>query len=269
MREDMSKIFTRRQHRRSRGWRKELGKGQSRRIASTPLEDLPHFEAMSADKGFRKRRLGHGPMRKYLQSQTGRLWSEVFSEICAQCDLRSAAQKQFRQSLAVAENVVLKDGKPYESSGRYQVWHRSVWVHPQTGILMAAAAPAKRCYSAESGARRWRFSGFEKHRIDREHRLVFLENLEEPAWYVVKLAALPDTVSDQYEWLVVDAVLRCSLDDWHREELRAEWGGDFYAVQKYRAGGKLIRRYTGKSKSKRVDAHDYRLSPGRTAQAKV
>ena len=267
MRQDMSKIFTRRQHRRGSGksWRKIQRKGQSRRINSTPLEELPFFEAMSPEKGFRKRRLGYGPLHKYLRSQAGRLWSEVYSEICAQCDLRSAAQQRFRESLNVEQNVLLIGGKPFEPKGCYQIWHRSHWVHPETGILMAPTEPEKRRYKSEQSTRRRRFSGFEKYRIDREHRLVYLDNLTQPAWYVVKLAAFPELLGCEYDYLIWDVVLDLHPSDWHLHTLRAEWGGDYFAVEKHRAKSKLIRRYTSAKDCKQLSAHDHRLPPGRLA----
>lgn len=96
MRPDMAKVIVERPRVGSRG----KGKPKGYRKALQGLSD----EGLPAREGMRRRWLGQpkalnehlGPLRRYLDSQVGRPWGKVFSEICAHIDRSSAVQDHVR-----------------------------------------------------------------------------------------------------------------------------------------------------------------------------
>jgi hypothetical protein len=108
-------------------------------------------EGLPAREGMKRRHQGHtkslnehlGPLRRYLDSQVGRPWNKVFSEICAHIDRSSAVQDHVRDHVAdyVATHVLEIDGEPCHGAG---FWYgrplREIgWSHwyvcPRSGIL--------------------------------------------------------------------------------------------------------------------------------------
>ena len=62
-----------------------------------------------------------GPLRRYLDSQVGRPWDKVFSEICAHIDRSSAVQDHVRDHVEdyVTVHVILIDGVLCHGEGGY------------------------------------------------------------------------------------------------------------------------------------------------------
>jgi hypothetical protein len=269
MRADMHKVLTRRQSRRSKNWRVDEHKGECRRLGSTPLDELPFFKAMSSRKGFRTRRRGYAPLRKYVASQVGRLWSEVQREICAHNDWRCPAKRELRQSVDVEEDVVLIAGVPH-GKGRWSDYPlQSPWVHPETGILMPNPkqsinqARNQRCRQERKkreDEHQWRH---QQYCIDKTHRLVYLDRWDGTGWFIVTLKPLPQEQPDADDLWPNDVVESCYCSDWEwtRQSMRRRWGAFVYAAEKHRANNKTVRRFTRPKQKPQSDQRVRMRSP--------
>ena len=119
MRSDMAKVIVERP--RIGSSMRGKSKGYRRSLQRLDHEKLPSKE------GIKRRHLGHrkwlnehlGPLRRYLDSQVGRPWNKVFSEICAHINRSSAVQDHVRDHVAdyVATNVIEVDGVPCWGEG--------------------------------------------------------------------------------------------------------------------------------------------------------
>jgi len=267
MRADMHKVFSSSRHRRGRLWSKVKQKGSARARPDIFDEDQPHTERIRNRKGH-SRRQKYDVLRRYIRSQVGRPWSEVYSEICEQLDTRNELQRDVRDWLKgyVEESVVLINGVPHESRGEYRVY--DVWVHPDTGILMKPPAQQPYVLTAEQLAWRERAERERRprYKIDATHRLVWLEGYEVPGrWYVVTLKPLPETLPEEYTDWPHDVVRDwCSSDyQWFRRHQFNEWGDYVYAAEKRPATNKLVRRFTKPQANDDSDDHVVMRSPER------
>ena len=153
MRPDMAKVIVER----PRVGSSMRGKSKGNRKS---LQRLWH-EGLPSHEGIKRRHQGHtkylnehlGPLRRYLDSQVGRPWNKVFSEICAHIDRSSAVQDHVRDHVAeyVAIHVIEIDGVVCFGEGRgygrsLREWGSSHWyVCPRSGILKRNR-PRKRSY---------------------------------------------------------------------------------------------------------------------------
>lgn len=96
--------------------------------------------------GGRRKQFGDhlNPLRRWLETQVGRPWNKVYSELCEKCDQRSFTKEHvhlhvFRDMLQ--DNVVMVDGVAhvrYRWSGLHSIktFKRKVlYVNPNTGLL--------------------------------------------------------------------------------------------------------------------------------------
>lgn len=88
---------------------------------------------------------------KYLKSQVGRPWNQVFSEICSKADCRSKKGHDVRDFIKwnVSTDCVVTDKGIFCYSGRWLGMRpvTGLYVHPETGIL---------CYEDRNNTRvRW------------------------------------------------------------------------------------------------------------------
>jgi hypothetical protein len=267
MRADMHKVFSSSRHRRGQLWNKVKQKGTSRARAHMFDEDNhAYVEPISKRSGFRSRRQKSDVLRRFIRSQVGRPWSQVHSEICARLDMRNEVQRNVRERINwfVEQDVVLVDGVPHDSLARYRV--QSVWVHPDTGILMAP--PKKKPYelSAEQVAYVERQKRLDKprYKIDANHRLVYLEDYgENGRWYVVTLKPLPETEPENYSDYPQDAFSHVWSSDWawtRAQNLRT-WGEYVYAAEKRPASNKLVRRILNAAEREDSDNRVVKRSP--------
>lgn len=138
MRRDMSKVIVERPRR--RGWDTH-GRGR----AQDPDLQVSH-EGMRAPYvrhwGGKELNENLAPLLRFLGSRVGRVWNDVFSEICENIRLTSTVQKHVRDHIAhmVATRVWIDDaGNPWnmESSPRElsQQPYIKYWVDPRDGIL--------------------------------------------------------------------------------------------------------------------------------------
>lgn len=246
MRADMHRVISSSRHRRGKLFNKVKQKGQSRALSRLADDELPHMEPMKSRKGFRSRRQKFDVLKRFVTSQIGRRWADVFSEVCSQMDSRNPLQNEIREwtKRFVDEDVQMLEGVPFERNGRWRV--HGVWVHPKTGVLMAPPAKPRRELTAEESERRRRWKRRASHdsfKIDSNHRLV---HLDDGPWYVVTLKPLPDVEPVEYEHWPVDVMSWGSWGDWiyfrHRQLI--EWGDYVYAAEKRPASNRVIKRYS-------------------------
>lgn len=106
-----------------------------------PVE-MPTYESMKArhvDRKLLNENLS--PLWRFLHRSVGRLWNDVYAEICAAVPKDSAVQRHVFQHLeqAVHKNVRLEaDGNVYTPHRNNPLFGRHTWyVHPEDGTLQA------------------------------------------------------------------------------------------------------------------------------------
>src|ERR1700759_5193114 len=107
MRPDMHKVIVERP--RSNSW---PNKGNRR--ANLPDELLPKFEGIRRPHQNRKgQRDLFGPLRRWVRSQVGRPWNDVYSEACAVIDPGDYVRVHVKTHLLefVERNTFMHDGK--------------------------------------------------------------------------------------------------------------------------------------------------------------
>jgi hypothetical protein len=104
MRSDMAKVIVERP--RVPGWEGSKPKGCQRKLHRLRDDGPPIREGMKARwRGGTKSLNEHlGPLRRYLNSQVGRPWDKVFSEICVHINRNSAVQDHVRDHVDVVLN---------------------------------------------------------------------------------------------------------------------------------------------------------------------
>ena len=190
------------------------------------------------------------PLKRYLERQVGRPWSDVYSEICAVIDTRSTVKQHVRQH--IGDFVALRTRWEASAKGGRVLVHvergllesglrplhdvrQRLYVHPLTGVLLANPWP-KRTYETQGAvARRQEKARAESRRIisadTQWHRLDGL-------WFEVKLAHLPERADgeDTGCWDVVrKRVVRTQgWKYWPEKDGTQDWYGapDVYAVSK-------------------------------------
>jgi hypothetical protein len=150
----MAKVIVERPRYGSRGHKP---KGYQRRLTRLAGESGPVREGMKklwrgGTKGLNEHL---GPLRRFLDSQVGRPWDKVFSEICRHINRNSAVQDHVRDHVDgyVARKVMLVDGVLYQAgAGRFggtmSALQSSAWilwyVCPRTGLLKRNPAAWRR-----------------------------------------------------------------------------------------------------------------------------
>ena len=143
MRPDMDKVIVE---------RPRLGGGLRRPTGSRKRERLALVDLAPGREGYRRRWTGWqkglnehlSPLRRYLQSQVGRPWNKVHSEICERLRLDSAVQSHVLDHLRqyVETNARLINGQLCRPTGqpfvqdRWRPWPL-FFVCPKSGLLKA------------------------------------------------------------------------------------------------------------------------------------
>src|SRR5262245_19799390 len=120
MRPDMSKVIVERPRHGSSD--RTRAKRRRREVRRLGLDALPRREGIKRLRGGTKHLNEHlAPLRRYLESQVGRPWDKVFSEICAHINRNSAVQDHVRDHVDdyVEVNTVLIDGIPCSADPRF------------------------------------------------------------------------------------------------------------------------------------------------------
>jgi hypothetical protein len=239
MRPDMAKVIVER----PRVGSSMRGKSKGNRRSSQRLwhEDLP------AREGIKRRHQGHlkylnehlGPLRRYLDSQVGRPWNKVFSEICAHIDRSSAVQDHVRDHVAdyVATHVIEIDGEACFGEGRLygeplHKWGSSGWyVCPRSGVLKRNK-PRKRSSSRVRTSEE--VPRFVKVSDSLQCRLI------DGAWHAVSLRALPQESQGRVEW---DVVLSRSATEIGAAMARKNYGALVFACAKRRLARRELAQF--------------------------
>lgn len=216
------------------------------RVAIDAADDSePNREPMRRRGKFdrRSRCQNTNPLRRYLASKVGQPWNDVFSDICANNDLRNYVQGEVREHITwmVHTNVEVIEGEPIATDG-YRIW-RDFWVHPETGVLMSV--PKGKRY-------RWRGwkTDHEQVAIDALTKYVKVDGI----WYKVTFKPFID---DEYRAAFkkndtdIDRVgnfdciflgdLSRNLDS-ARRQLANEWGAAICAIKKRQIGTAEIKK---------------------------
>jgi len=244
MRQDMTKVFHEPGRQKS-GWNKRNGTKCSAQRHG--LESIPNHEPIRRDWDSGSAE-SYGPVRRYLLSCVGRLWNDVYSEICQSVKVNNLPGYNLHQVIdrMVAKHVHMIKGEAYDDGGaRVSGSYRPVWVHPDTGILMGSPKPVYK----NTAYRSTRVN--EQVEIDPLHKLVKIKDL----WFEVTFAPLPEPkiVSAAAEGALktlADPLPRDIVMDWIASNQKttakkfvSEWGAEIYAVSKQQAGKRTIKRY--------------------------
>ncbi|HEY9790372.1 MAG TPA: hypothetical protein V6D22_08235 [Candidatus Obscuribacterales bacterium] len=268
MRSDMYKVIVERP--RAGGSRRRPDKGRLAQKLDHDVENCRHNESMKFRWRLNRKSLNENlkPLYRFIHSQIGRPWNDVFSEICEHISVNSTVQKHVRDHIDdfVCHHAVMVEGKPY-SFGRYRkfgpVWE-DFYVHPDTGILsLSPVQPPWRVVPPKPD--------FEQVRIDDLHKFVKIDAL----WYFVTFAPLPEKLPEvgMPPW---DIVLRrwtvahpksASTDLAYRHwrvpprsvpgrDFIIQWGAPIYAVSKRQANKREIRQQIVPKFARPVASHD-------------
>src|SRR5207249_3371586 len=133
-----------------------------------PFDKSPRYESMKASHTRRKWFSDLlGPLRRWLQSQVGRVWNDVYSEACAVIKPDSVIRAHIKTHLLqfVERHTFMHNGKVcvldtgYRSRGVIPVtelrygWSR-FFVHPESGLLYAIPPNSWKTLRAERRAAR-------------------------------------------------------------------------------------------------------------------
>jgi hypothetical protein len=237
MRHDMAKVIVER----PRVGSSMRGESKGYRRALQRLGD----EGLPSREGMKRRHQGHpkylnehlGPLRRYLDSQVGRPWNKVFSEICAHIDRNSAVQDHVRDHVAqyVETHVVVIDGVPCSGDGASYgrplgQWGWAQWfVCPRSGILKRLKRRARSRPARPAPLKAPPFI-----RVSDELQCHLIDG----AWHLVSLQPLPIDRKHHFERDVLLNRLAAAIDP---ETARKHYGGCVFATGKRR----LSRRELG------------------------
>lgn len=79
-------------------------------------------------------------MRKYLKSQVGRLWNDIWSDIAAAHDVRNYSDLEFREAIkgqVYFDVIINEDGMYDRKGGRLFAWRGIKFYVDENGILKA------------------------------------------------------------------------------------------------------------------------------------
>lgn len=242
MRADMAKVIVERPRYGSRRRAKDT-KGYRKRL-SRMGEDLPKHEGIKRPYGWDIKHLNEhlGPLRRYLQSQVGRPWDRVFSELCKHINRNNPVQDHVRDHVEdfVETSVIIEDGIPFATPDRERGWRRYLWsdrplrqelyVCPRTGLLKRTPRVSRKPKPSTSHHR--------PVRLDKTHFCKVIDG----EWCLVTVRPIPaDRTLLQCK--NHDVVLNKSVTMLSEHELRREYGARVYAVAYRRLAKKELSQY--------------------------
>jgi len=130
-----------------RGWRIKDKGGYKHRMKQNQYEDARKREGIKfMHKGTRMFNDNLEPLIRYLQTNTGRPWNKVYSELCKSLGKRTVSGMHVFEHIFdfVYLHVWLEDRKVYALKWGKKIELRSggtwkkFYVHPQTGLLKQA-----------------------------------------------------------------------------------------------------------------------------------
>jgi hypothetical protein len=231
MRPDMAKVIVE---------RPRLGGGARRPKGLRKRERLAMNDLAPGREGYRRRWTSGtkhlnehlAPLRRYLQSQVGRPWNKVHSEISRHLRLDSAVQSHVLDHLwdYVETSTRLVDGVVCNAAGEPIGGHRCLWrrplfyVCPKSGLLKLVRRESHKQRPVAEPAERIVLGDW------RQWHCV------EGIWYEIKLAPLCD--APPHAW---DMLLRACVRDLPRQTLVQTYGGHWYALGKRQLGKREVR----------------------------
>ena len=161
-----------------------------------PLRD-PELEPI------RQKMQGHGyggsmrglrsqPLVRWLKTQLGRSWDDVYSELSAKLHSSGNAGRVLERLVLGQldiDNVEMRDGVAWVASGRYvrePYKVEGLYVHPQTRVL---CNQAYRAQATRDAAERRKAESLAKRKVLTD--TLQLHKLEDGIWYAVELAPIP------------------------------------------------------------------------------
>jgi hypothetical protein len=242
MRADMDKVIVERPRKKSSAWDKP--KGYQRRLHRYGEDGPPSREGIKAcwRDGTKYLNEHLGPLRRYLESQVGRPWDKVFSEICARIDRGSAVQDHVRDHVEdyVARNVILIDGVPCSGDGGRSYGmplHRMPWrpwyVCPRTGLLRRAKKASRKRHHPAAKEAPPPFI-----RVSDTLQCRFFDH----AWHLVTLKPLPGPYHNG-ACRAVDVLLQRPVVQLSAEQARRQYGAEVYAADSRPLARRELRQY--------------------------
>jgi hypothetical protein len=210
-------------------------KGYRRRLQRLAIDDLPRREGIRLCWGAHRKYFNEhlGPLRRYLNSQVGRPWNLVFSEICRHISRNSVVQDHLRDHVLdyVQVHVIEIDGVPCYGAGyRYGTPLRSRWgtrffVCPRTRLLKRLPLVRR--------PRRRRTAPHDVVRVSDE----LLYRKIDGVWYEVRTAPMNAAAHGQWDVVLKKLVF---LGEW--EQAWRTYGAYVYGVSKRQLNKREIRR---------------------------
>jgi hypothetical protein len=217
-------------------------KGSKKRLQKTPLEEQSKFQSNAAGRiyGWDCKQLNEhlSPLLRWLHSQCGRDWDEVWSEICEGLSVRNATTAHVRDH---ADNYVTKDcyigenGDIYDSCGHVlnSGWRwKEFYVDPRDNTLREAPV-----YNWTRTVRKRDWVPGD----DDNHRYYLLNG----AWYEVTLEDFPGGSPHYAVWDGVIAMKwegKKKYTGSHRSDCKNFYGREVYAGSKRQLGKRDIHR---------------------------
>ncbi len=232
--------------------------------------DKPSNESMKRSLGWNRKSLNENlnPLRRFMETQIGRPWNNVWSDICEVINSDSTVQKHVLDHVAdfVVKNVYLKDKKPFvvdpfgfrhngeipvnsDNFRRYYVGY----VHPTTGIFTKIPKAPKKPVKEK-------LVDFVKISESQQMHKIGAN------WFIVDVVKYPKAYDSDIPY-VKDVLLQRRIRDYytydtvyynpstgtktkhsHYSEARLwhdRYHGSYYGVAKHSANTKEIKKYIG------------------------
>lgn len=190
------------------------------------------------------------PLKRFLRANIGRVWNDVYSEISSvmrnDVARRYKVMKKMIRWEVYVKTYIGDDGLVYANDGWrpdtcVETSFDELYVHPITGILC--------CGTGESYKARNRRRCKEIAAEREKSRKIVDENLQyhklNGIWYRVCLAPFEEKFSDLHDALGLvskELSYHCTYH-WVQREYHVKYGYNVYAVAKYTASKKEIRRF--------------------------
>lgn len=220
MRKDMAKVIVERP-RTGGGWR--FPRGADRGVDDESDRRRSGIKRPWTERGqFKHLNENLAPLRRYLQSNVGRQWDKVYSEICKHMNVNSAVQLRIWQHLMHFVAVKMHEQR---SCGKRSVFHpehagsKPFYVDPTTGVLQR---------DKDYGwSRRWRLSAKPEEPVvirvaGRAFRRI------DGVWHEITLRVIPPDYPPR------DALLQLRVSESNAALRRREYGNDSHYVSKVR-----------------------------------
>lgn len=249
MRADMFKVIVER----PRGWKNLRGPANSCRNDF----ESPIFMGMRVGYGYRALNENLAPLRRFLESQVGRPWNKVYSEICETIDTRSTVKQHILQHVEdfVAthtwrqEDSIWCVSKHWSEPMPLSHTRQRLYVDPKSGLLRKNTA-RDNLQAAQQRERLNNHAEATSHRRMINDRLMLLRI--EGIWYEVGVASLRDASykpSNKKAWCVVRKAL-VSMENGDSFNGSRELGNrqllgkhDLFAVSKVQLNKAALRKF--------------------------